>query len=325
MIRTLVFLDGQNVKSSLELLEAAERMYPGEPQETVGVFFGESGVPEMVFGYFDELHWFEAEESRTFDVRFLASCMGDLARQKEIRCILIPATYVGRMLAPALAAGLRTGLVADVVEVTNVRGEIQMIRPAFDGKLMACITNQNSEILMMSVRPGVFHDPGPARKETRVVRHAPEYKDAQITLLKCTKRKEKTDIREAKVLVSGGGGIKEHFQSLEKLAKLLHGMVSASRRVVDEGIAPRSIQVGHSGKIVSPALYIALGIYGSLQHIEGLNHVPYIISVNTNKNAPICSLSQIVVEGDALEFIDRLSERIESASGQKQEKNNNIL
>ena len=324
MIRTLVFLDGQNVKSALELLEAAERMYPGKPQETVGVFFGESDVSETVFGYFDELHWFEADESQKFDVRFLASCMEDLARQKEIWCILIPATYVGRMLAPALAVRLNIGLVADVVEVSNVEGEIQMIRPAFDGKLMACITNQNSEILMMSIRPGVFHDLGPAWKDTRVVRHATEYKDAQITLLKCTKRKEKTDIREAKVLVSGGGGVKENFQSLEKLAKLLHGMVSASRRVVDEGIAPRSIQVGHSGKIVSQDLCIALGIYGSLQHIEGLDHVPYIISVNTNKNAPICSLSQIVVEGCALEFIDRLSERIERASGQKQEKNKNI-
>jgi len=95
------------------------------------------------------------------------------------------------------------------------------------------------------------------------------------------------------------------------LATLLHGEVSASRAIVDKGIVSRAIQVGQSGKTVSPSLYIALGIHGAIQHIEGLKDVDFIISVNTNKNAPICSISDIVVEGDALTFIHRLVEKIE--------------
>ena len=87
-------------------------------------------------------------------------------------------------------------------------------------------------------------------------------------------------------------------------------MKAASRKVVDSGKADRNIQVGQSGKIVHPRLYIALGIYGALQHVTGLNHVEHIISVNTNKNAPMCSLADLVVEGDAKTFLLNFIKRI---------------
>jgi electron transfer flavoprotein alpha subunit len=118
------------------------------------------------------------------------------------------------------------------------------------------------------------------------------------------------DIRETDVLISGGAGV-DDMKELEVLATLLKGDVSASRSVVDKGMVSRALQVGQSGKTVSPTLYIALGIHGALQHVEGLKDVSYIISVNTNRNAPICSISDIVVEGDALTFVQRLVKRIE--------------
>lgn len=313
MIRALIYLDEQNIKSSVELLEVIERMYPKESKEISAVIFGEA--KKSVMGYFDELHQFEVNDSQRYNVRFMASYTEKLVRQKHCSCIVIPATYIGRMLAPVLAMKLHTGLVADVVEVSNVDGEIQLIRPAFDGKLMACITNQNSEIVMMSARPGVFHYHGTAEKKTLVIKHqVTEVQKQQVQFIECINKEEQKDIRDARVLVSGGGGVIDNFQTLQELADLLGAMVSSSRRLVDSGVTSRSIQVGQSGKIVSPQLYIALGIYGALQHIEGLNNVKYIISVNTNKNAPICSLSQIVVEGDAIEFIDKLSEKIKKES-----------
>nr|MDA3941003.1 FAD-binding protein [Spirochaetia bacterium] len=112
------------------------------------------------------------------------------------------------------------------------------------------------------------------------------------------------------VLISGGGGITGGIPQLYSLAEELNGKVSASRRIVDQGLAPRNIQVGHSGKTVSPRLYMALGINGAMQHVEGLRNVESIISVNTARNAPICSLSDIVVEGDAREFVESLTTRI---------------
>jgi len=117
------------------------------------------------------------------------------------------------------------------------------------------------------------------------------------------------------VLVSGGGGVIGQFHHLERLACKLGGQVSASRKIVDHGIAPRSIQVGQSGKRVSPKLYIALGINGAVQHVEGLKQVGSIISVNLDRNAPICSLSDIVVEGDAVTFIEKLVKMIDAHGG----------
>ena len=125
------------------------------------------------------------------------------------------------------------------------------------------------------------------------------------------------DIRESEVLVSGGGGVLRHFGKLELLAKELNGMVAASRRAVDSGLAPRQIQVGQSGKTVSPRLYVAIGISGSIQHVVGIKNAEHIIAVNSNRYAPICSIADIVVEGDATEFIEKMVERIRKEGGDR--------
>lgn len=122
------------------------------------------------------------------------------------------------------------------------------------------------------------------------------------------------DIRESRILVSGGGGVAGSFGKLQTLAQSLGARVSSSRRLVDGGIAPRRIQVGQSGKRVSCDLYIAIGIYGAFQHVIGINKVKHLIVVNTDALAPICSLADIVVQGDAIEFIEKLTDRINSAA-----------
>ena len=118
------------------------------------------------------------------------------------------------------------------------------------------------------------------------------------------------DIRCSRILVSGGGGLAGSFDKLEPLAQALGAGVSASRKLVSLGIAPRRIQVGQSGKRVKCELYIAVGIYGAFQHIVGINDVKHIIVVNKNRLAPICSLADIVVVGDAVEFIEKLIYRL---------------
>jgi len=131
-----------------------------------------------------------------------------------------------------------------------------------------------------------------------------------ITLIGSREKPQVSDIRDSEILVSGGGGVLEQFSRLHDLSQVLHAQVAASRRVVDDGVASRKIQVGQSGKTVSPRLYLALGINGSTQHMEGLKNVEHLIAVNTNIDAPLCSQADVVVEGDAIEFIDRLLERI---------------
>lgn len=168
---------------------------------------------------------------------------------------------------------------------------------------------------MMSVRRKAFTCAEPVFKSAKFI--DVETQNPQTPVLRLIERREKSvtrDIRESKVLISGGGGVVRDFQLLERLAKALHGTVAASRKVVDIGKAPRAIQVGHSGKIVSPRLYIALGISGSAQHVAGIRNAEYIISVNTNREAPICSISDIIVEGDGRTFVEGLIKRIEASN-----------
>jgi len=206
-------------------------------------------------------------------------------------------------------------LVADVTDIEVHDGVIEMIRPAYSGKLMAQIVSTGHGPLMMTVRAGVFQLKNVELKQPK--RTTLQGKPAQASRILLLKTKDKTvveDIRDSKILISGGGGVLDHFSRLQELASVLHAQVSASRRVVDSGVVHRKIQVGQSGKTVSPKLYIALGISGSVQHIEGLKNVETILAVNTNKNAPICSLATLVVEGDAVEFIDKLINKIKQNS-----------
>lgn len=311
MYKSMIYLDDENIQSSIDLLEAANEIYMEREFEAYGICI--NGCGDTAHGKFDYLINILDERIQAYDVLNITNCIEELHHKYGFDSIIIPATYLGRMLAPRLAMRLEAGLVADVTSICRENGEIEMVRPAFSGKLMACIVSKGPGPIMMSVRPNVFTLSKDIQKETQDIFFRPSKVMASGIKLLSEREKEKAkDIRESDILVSGGGGVADDFGHLQLLADELNGMVSASRRIVDSGIAQRSIQVGQSGKTVSPRLYVALGIYGSLQHIEGLKNIENIISVNTNKDAPICSLSDIVVEGDAVEFIDKLVEKIKS-------------
>ena len=309
MKRSLIYFDEEDFQNSIDLLEVVNQIYEDSEYETYSISFNQND--ELIDGKFDYLITIKNEEIKNYDLQNITNCIEELHHIYDFDSILIPATYLGRMLAPRISMRLKIGLVADVTAIEHNNGVVEMVRPAFSGKIFAGIVNMNCKTIMMSVRPNVFVYIADYLKKTKKIQFKPTTVEPSKIRLIETKEKEKIkDIRESEVLISGGGGVIGDFEHLYLLANELNGMVSASRSIVDSGIAPRSIQVGQSGKTVSPKLYIALGIYGSLQHIEGLRNVENIISVNINKDAPICSLADIVVEGDAIEFIDKLVEKI---------------
>jgi len=311
MKKSLIYLDEGDLKSSIDLLEVVRQIYLGGFYETYAFCINHS--PDAAIGQFDYVLTVKEGRVQDCDTINLTNCLEEAHRIYDFDSILIPATYKGRMLAPRLAMRLGVGLVADVTSIAFSNGELEMVRPAFSGKLFAGVTNNGRKPVMMSVRPNVFTYSSGHFRTTRLMEFQPSsIQPAGLRLLETRNKEKAKDIRESEILVSGGGGTADHFDKLYELAEVLEGMVSASRRIVDSGIAERSIQVGQSGKTVSPRLYIALGIYGSVQHMEGLKNVENIISVNTNKNAPICSVSDIVVEGDSKEFIIKLTEKIKN-------------
>ncbi|HKL58851.1 MAG TPA: electron transfer flavoprotein subunit alpha/FixB family protein [Sphaerochaeta sp.] len=309
MKKVLLYIEEGNSQDALCLLEVVRLLYMDETVQSHALVI--NGDSTCAQGLCDVILHLIDEKLQSFDQRGIGDVVTELHARYHFDAILFLATPMGRCIAPRVAMKLHTGLVADVTRITcDEKGPV-LVRPAYSGKIMAGIRITGHGPVMMSVRSGVFTYTPTNTVETRVVAlENLSYRYGSITVLSKQEKQIAYDIRDSKVLISAGGGMHE-MQELRKLATLLGGEVSASRAVVDKGIVSRAMQVGQSGKTVSPVLYIALGIHGSIQHVEGLKDVRYIISVNTNRNAPICSISDIVVEGDALPFVQGLIDRIE--------------
>ena len=319
MKRTLVVLDPDAPFESTELFGVMEEMYGDGGSRSYALSVGTPD--ERVLDVPDCLLRVDATQIDPHDVANVTNCVEELHGEYSFDAILIPATPFGRMLAPRVAMRLHVGLVADVTGIRHRRGRIEMVRPAFSGRMVAGVVSTGRGPLMMSVRRNVFAYEHRRRSRATVVDYAPRRVDPpRVRLVERRPRPDSGDIRDSEVLVSGGGGVLRSFDQLERLARALGGVVSASRKVVDGGKAPRRIQVGQSGKTVSPRLYVAVGISGSIQHVVGLRNAEHLIAVNPDRNAPICALSDIVVEGDARDFIPRMVRRIERGADASAEK-----
>ena len=312
MKKVLLYLEENLDEKVLELLDVVNKLFPNEETTTYALNINNK-IITILDGKINYFLNINDENLKSFDQRAISSIYLELNNRYHFDAILFLATDMGRCLAPSVAMKLHTGLVADVSAVSNNDGEIKLIRPAYSGKIMAGIEIISDGPIMMSVRVGIFNycDSKEVKSENINIDDI-SYNYSNIQLLKTEKKEIPYDIRKSEVLVSAGAGCNKNLNIVKELASHLGGKLSASRAVVDEGLAPRSIQVGQSGKTVSPKLYFALGIHGAIQHVEGLKDIDYIISANTNVNAPICSISDIVIEGDATNFINKLINKIEN-------------
>ena len=224
-----------------------------------------------------------------------------LARLRQPEVILFSATALGAQVAARAAAFLNAGLSADCTDLWMDGGNLVMHRPAFGGGVEADILSPDHRPQMATVRPGIFAGvPSTAAQTELELLECPQVGEDPIELLEQTLVPATEDIRNAKILVAGGAGIgsKENFALLEQLAQLLGGQVAASRAAVDAGFAPWDRQVGQTGHIVTPKLYIALGISGSIQHIMGMHGADRILAVNTDPKAPIFDYADVAVCAD---------------------------
>jgi len=317
MKKSLIYVDLENVKNSIEILEAAAQIHQGEDYESYAAIINNSAA-DGDLNQFDYLINIQDQELKDYDQVAVTDVLEQLQNSYEFDSIIIPATHFGRMLAPRLAMRLHVGLVADVTKIKNDGENLELVRPAFSGRIMAGIVTNEKKPVMLTVRQNVFSYKAESDQKAEVIDYQPQnYQSGEIELLNSQENEISYDIRESEILVSGGGGTLKDFDQIKLLADKLNAEVSASRKIIDNGKAARNIQVGQSGKTVSPDLYIALGISGAIEHVAGLKNIENIISVNVNKNAPICSLSDIVVEGDALEFVKKLSNKIDKNKDQK--------
>ncbi|MBI3398829.1 MAG: electron transfer flavoprotein subunit alpha/FixB family protein [Deltaproteobacteria bacterium] len=236
-----------------------------------------------------------------------------LIKQHQPSVILIPSTCNGRDLAPKLAAKLKTAYASDASKI-DIDREIFFTRPAYGGRLLSTVTCRGEKPWIITLRPRAFGKFAGASKIAKIEKHAIDISSSSIrTMIKGFERTQKgVGLTEADIIISGGRGMKkaENFKMLEELAKILGGVVGASGAAVDAGWMPHSAQVGQTGKVVSPKLYIACGISGAPQHLAGMSTSKCIVAINKDPDAPIFKVADYGIAGDLFEVLPILIEEL---------------
>jgi len=233
--------------------------------------------------------------------------------------VLMGHTALGRELAPRLAAAKGAGHIADVTAIesgSNTENE-SFIRPIYAGKAFEHRQFQSDELRIVTIRPNNF----PAAEaidsyvtgscHIQALSFQPPTLQAAISEI-VRRASGKIDLTEADVVVAGGRGVrsKEGFKPLEELAEALGGAVGASRAACDAGYCDYAMQIGQTGKVVTPTLYIACGISGAIQHLAGMSQSRTIIAINKDPDAPIFSIADYGIVGDLFEVVPILTEEI---------------
>lgn len=317
--------DGKIQNVALELLGKARELADANNEKVVAMLLGKNikdQAQTLIAHGADKVIVCDHDLLETYLTEPYTEAITQIIAENKPSIMLIGATTIGRDLGPRVSARNVTGLTADAtkLEISDDEAhEFRMTRPAFGGNLMATILCKNNRPQMSTVRPGVMQKlAADANRKGEVVECNVNFDEKKIARVKVVKtvKEEKViaDISQAKVLVSGGRGVanKEGFDKLEALAKELGGEVSSSRAMVDAGVMDASRQVGQTGKTVRPALYMACGISGAIQHLAGMEESDLIIAINKDKFAPIFSVADLGIVGDLHKIVPMLTERLKN-------------
>ncbi len=252
-----------------------------------------------------------------FDQEIIAKVTAHLIETEKPEIVLAPATTAGRTYLPAVAALVNTGLTADCtgLDIDPETGLLLQTRPAIGGNVMATIKTPNHRPQMSTVRPRTFRIPDPEGRTGEVL-HPPVPEHLFSSRIRNDGmeylEEQGANIQDLDVVISGGKGLKrpESFRLLQELADLLDGGVGASRPTVEAKWIPYPHQVGLSGKVVAPKLYMAVGISGAVQHLAGMQTAQTIVAVNKDPEAPIFRVADVALCGDLFDIVPRLIERI---------------
>lgn len=234
-----------------------------------------------------------------------------LIEQENPEMIVLGHTALGKDIAPKLAARLDAGLISDVVSIEGTGRDAEFVRPIYSGKAFEKVKFKDS-VMFFTIRPNNIDALArQAGASVSVETPAVELKDlAMIVKEVVRKATGKVDLAEAKVIVAGGRGVKseEGFKPLEELAELLGGAVGASRGACDADYCDYALQIGQTGKVVTPDLYIACGISGAIQHLAGMSNAKVIVAINKDPEANIFSVADYGIVGDLFDVVPMLTE-----------------
>jgi electron transfer flavoprotein alpha subunit len=304
--------DGSLRNVSFEAIAAARTVAEGG--EVVGVLIGKSVRAlgkELIVGGADRVVAVENEKCSQYTSDGFGQALMAVIDQEKPDGMIAGHTALGKDLTPKIAAKLSAGLISDATDVEEAGGNIVFTRPIYSGKAFEkkIVTGG---LIFVTIRPNNI---APLEKDENrtgeVAALSVDIKDLR-TIVKEVVRKASAgvDLSEAKVIISGGRGVKsaDGFEPLKALANVLGGAVGASRGACDADYCDYSLQIGQTGKVVTPDLYIACGISGAIQHLAGMSNSKVIVAINKDPEADIFKVADYGIVGDLFEVVPLLTE-----------------
>ncbi|PJN51314.1 Acryloyl-CoA reductase electron transfer subunit beta [Paenibacillus sp. GM2FR] len=305
--------DGKLRQVALETLGAA-RLIAGDG-DSIRILVAGSNITEAVsalntYGA-DMIYTVEHDDLESYNPEAYMTAIEAVISQAQPDAVLFGHTAIGRDLAPLVAASLNAGQISDVTVIEAEGGEAVFTRPLYAGKAFEKRVFQNGP-WVVTVRPNNIPAAeaieGAGTSIEDIAYPAPSLRSVVKDVVR--KTTGKIDLSEAKIVISGGRGVKsaEGFQPLEELADLLGGAVGASRGACDAGYCDYALQIGQTGKVVTPEIYIACGISGAIQHLAGMSQSRVIIAINKDPEAPIFKVADYGIVGDLFDIVPLLTE-----------------
>ncbi|MFO7986322.1 MAG: electron transfer flavoprotein subunit alpha/FixB family protein [Desulfatiglandaceae bacterium] len=309
--------DGDFRKITYEIVSEGRRLADALGQELTVVLLG-SNIKDKAaeLGHYGADHIQVADDPRLepYTTDGYVSVISQLIKANDPAVLLLGASVEGKDLSARLAGKLDVGMAQDCTAFAIEDGNLVATRPIYAGKAYTKVAFEDSIPQLVTARPNVMSIAEPDTSRSAQVMDADfslddgDLKTKVVDVIR--DESGKIDLTEAEKIVSGGRGMKgpENYNILEELADAIGGTVGASRSAVDAGWRPHSDQVGQTGKVVSPNLYVACGISGAIQHLAGMSTSKVIVAINKDEDAPIFQKADYGVVADLFDVVPALTE-----------------
>ncbi len=319
----LVFLeikDEKILKVSLESLGAARKISDENGWDVVGVLVGkgieELAIEAIAYGS-DKVIILDSEKTSKYSLDTYKEVMVQMINKYNPQMLLFGSTQYGKELAGVISQKFNSGCINDCLDIKKDENErIVFTSSVYGGTMLADMILDESTPQIITIRSGSFKKLEiNLEKKGQIIEETVDFcqminKNKILDIIK--EISEKIDLESAEVIVAGGRGMgsEENFKVLGELCKLLGGVMGATRPAIEANWISRAHQIGQSGKIVSPKLYIACGISGAVQHLSGITGSDYIVAINKDEDAPIFEIANVGIVGNAMDIIPTMIEEI---------------
>ncbi|MFB4186627.1 electron transfer flavoprotein subunit alpha/FixB family protein [Bacillus velezensis] len=310
--------DGALRNVTFEAIAAGKTISGGG--NVIGVLMGKGAAdaaPELIQYGADKVFTADSPGLSQYTADGYAAVLGELIENEKPDAVIFGHTSMGKDLSPKLAARFETGLISDSTDVSVTGDNIVFTRPIYSGKAFEQVISTDPFILA-TIRPNNIQAlEKDANRTGDIEELAAPPADLRTVIEEVVKKTaDGVDLSEAKIIVAGGRGVKskDGFEPLKELADVLGAAVGASRGACDADYCDYSLQIGQTGKVVTPDLYIACGISGAIQHLAGMSNSKVIVAINKDPEAEIFKIADYGIVGDLFEVVPLLTQEFKNAN-----------